>query len=171
MAIRCPACDTALTKDEFDGLPVFRCDSCLGYLIGNKRVEVIETRNFHMSHRLMQCASNAGTSDSPDRMKCPRCLRKMEKRPYRKMPEFKVDTCKHCDLIWFDAGEIEAIQLKFRDLPQPTKKDRDKVESGIDVTTMTTAQREAFEAHLAEMYKNGKRPTLEELVQSLDRMA
>ena len=168
MAFRCPSCESSLQKSSFDGLPVYRCNNCLGYLIGTKRVQVIETREFQVSQKLMDEASNAGPSDNANRVRCPHCLRRMEKKPYRKMTEFNIDVCKKCEVIWFDAGEIETIQLKFRDVLVAEPENRKKVDPPTPVENMTIAQREAFEKQLAGIYKGGKRQSLDQLVNSLN---
>lgn len=64
-------------------------------------------------------------------MKCPQCFTAMKATAYKKVPGLILDQCYHCNGIWFDRGELNAIPQKaeletdfnYRPLATPIRKE------------------------------------------------
>lgn len=48
-------------------------------------------------------------SDSPSARNCPGCARLMNRYRVGASPDFRVDHCHHCQLVWLDRGEWAAL--------------------------------------------------------------
>ncbi len=109
----CPLCSTELRRTTYEGLPLFACDTCSGYLVATNRVSAIERRREKNAEDLMQEAAPAKLKDNQEALRCPRCRGRMMKEFAKSPAEFHIDTCERCDVVWFDAGELALIQLTF----------------------------------------------------------
>ena len=50
-------------------------------------------------------------ADKSPKIACPNCGSKMRPRPYNYQYVIPVDKCLHCHKIWFDADELEILQI------------------------------------------------------------
>lgn len=108
--ITCPHCRVPLgvvtLDDRFRG---YQCPHCQGFLFDRNTFRLtIETRR----------AMATTPADPPRRLepaelerslRCPACSRPMDTHPYLGPGTLVIDTCKHCNLIWLDNGELNRV--------------------------------------------------------------
>lgn len=113
--MKCPTCEKQLSRDTYEDLVVHHCSGCNGYLVDIERFKVIQSRpEEHLAHLEQEIASAASSHDTLKRIRCPKCREKMEKRPtHFGEQKFFIDECHRCSLVWFDAGELAKLRLKF----------------------------------------------------------
>ncbi len=121
---RCPRCESALAELDYEGVPLRACPGCGGKLVGTRRVErILARREVAFSRDLHEKAQRFKERFfvNPLRMKeiereqpnlfCPNCGTKMLSRPYSYAYFVPVDKCLACQHIWFDADELEMLQI------------------------------------------------------------
>ncbi len=112
--MQCPTCATTLERAEYEDVTVFQCAQCLGYLIHKRRMVVIKSSRGESPAALQAEAAAEQRPDSEEQIRCPRCrVPRMHKERIRISPEeeFHLDTCKECDHVWFDGGELARWQI------------------------------------------------------------
>jgi len=107
--MNCPRCSSALNRSRYEGLPVFTCDNCNGYLVATRRVTDINRRRAKSPEDLKQEALVDGNKDSERALLCPRCQRPMDKEFWKGLASFHIDNCRNCEFVWFDAGELARL--------------------------------------------------------------
>lgn len=131
----------------YEGLPVFRCDHCFGYLVGRQRMEGIR-RIRKKSVEELKCETLAEIGeDTQQELRCPRCRGKMRKELLKEPMSFHIDTCGSCRLIWFDGGELARLQLDHEIRPQS----KEAAELQRRHREMTPERRAEFEQNLAKL--------------------
>jgi len=166
--MRCPSCPGQLERTRYEGLPVFRCLACLGYLVETRRVTDIKRRRFKPDARL-QADALAAHDDNTESIRCPRCRREMAKERSKRPLSFHIDTCHDCSLVWLDLGELARIQLDFEATPRA--KDAQRLQKRHQ--EMTDAERDEFARNLAALPPGDASllsPFGEALVESLAQM-
>ncbi|HUS40176.1 MAG: zf-TFIIB domain-containing protein [Pirellulales bacterium] len=143
----CPLCSTELRRTTYEGLPLFACDTCSGYLVATNRVSAIERRREKNAEDLMQEAAPAKLKDNQEALRCPRCRGRMMKEFAKSPAEFHIDTCERCDVVWFDAGELALIQLTF----EATAAGQDAARFQDRHRTMSSEEKQEFEQQLARL--------------------
>ena len=141
----CPVCSVDLARTDYEGFPVFKCGQCSGYLIANRRIEGIKRTRDRPSTELMQEAEAEAAQDSEERLRCPDCKARMRKKSLPQPAQFKLDVCEACELVWFDGGELAAIQLYYENsakgrqqaqyqkrMASLTPSDQDRLQKQID---------------------------------------
>jgi len=121
----CPRCRVLLTETFYEGVPVRVCPKCTGKLVGAAGVDriiarrevafsedlVSKARAFHekvLKNPVKRDKINAAvTAELP----CPACGYRMAPRPYNYQYFVPVDKCLSCSSIWFDADELEILQI------------------------------------------------------------
>ncbi|MBN2199879.1 MAG: M48 family metalloprotease [Candidatus Aminicenantes bacterium] len=135
----CPRCRRPLRDDFYEGVAVKACPACRGKLVSMSGVERILTRKqYAFSENLVRkalefkktilrnplvAARKAGRKP-PSHMLCPRCGARMISLPYNYQFFIPVDKCLSCRRIWFDADELEMLQVlveqhSARGMPTP----------------------------------------------------
>ena len=145
--MKCPVCATSLQRIRYEGLPVFRCDGCLGYLLGTKRMTDISRNRTNPPEQLLVEAKQVAAPRPEGGLRCPRCRAAMECETWRSSPAFQIDTCVSCDFVWLDAGELGLMQLAY----EATPKEKEASAFRDRLRTMTPAERAQFEADLAQL--------------------
>ena len=125
-AVACPICDVPLETCDYEGATVFVCRKCGGRLATTPQVQRILTRReMRFDERQQQLAEYVVQHGDELRrdfarrrgskemllVACPRCGRTMVRRHYSYDYAIEVDYCGVCDLFWFDADELEALQV------------------------------------------------------------
>jgi Zn-finger nucleic acid-binding protein len=87
--------------------------------------------------------------DTDDPLKCPRCCAAMQKEFIEEPASFFIDTCRTCELVWFDGGELARLQLSYEISP----KGREAAEFQRRLREMTVEEREQFERNLTLLPK------------------
>jgi heat shock protein HtpX len=125
----CPRCRVLLTETFYEGVPVRVCPKCTGKLVGAAGVDrIIARRELTFSDALgakarafkeqvlrnplkKQKINASVTGELP----CPACGYRMVPRPYNYQYFVPVDKCLSCSRIWFDADELEILQILIED--------------------------------------------------------
>ena len=110
----CPVCSEDFVQIEYEGEAVLRCPKCRGSVRPGYRLEIIRHRQLRKTDELKAEAQSEFSHDTKDKIRCPRCHGKMEKRPIDgRYPSLTLDHCRNCDWIWLDGGELPLAQLLF----------------------------------------------------------
>jgi Zn-dependent protease with chaperone function/Zn-finger nucleic acid-binding protein len=121
----CPRCRIALRDNFYEGVPLKICPECGGKLIDSAVMErIIARREVAFSEHLKQKAKDFEESflrdpvlrkkihaDKSSKVTCPNCGYRMRPRPYNYQYVIPVDKCLACHKIWFDADELEILQI------------------------------------------------------------
>lgn len=126
---RCPRCQAVLLDGFYEGVSIKTCPKCQGKLVGSELMDRIVVRkevafskdlqkkardfreNFMDNPVLIKKISTAET----DPAYCPNCGSKMFPRPYNYQYIIPVEKCLSCHKIWFDADELEILQILIED--------------------------------------------------------
>lgn len=120
--MNCPVCRKMLlipTALEI-GLPVSGCTECNGALVSLAAYRYWRT---HHAEDAEPASEDGFSPDSAQTLTCPKCVGLMDK--YRFSPDDrKIDRCSHCDEVWLDGGEWNALkethlQLRLTELFSP----------------------------------------------------
>lgn len=109
----CPACQIPLTRITTERGIIWHCEKCDGRAVGVSLLrgtftaECINPIWLHAIHH----EGRAGRA-------CPACLRAMIDVPLATGAPVNVEVCQLCQMIWFDAGEIQSLTQK----PPPPEK-------------------------------------------------
>lgn len=121
----CPRCRLPLGDFFYEGVAVKVCRQCLGKLVDTQAMErILARREFTFSPELVNKAvafkqqfltnpikaqKQKDKESSP--VFCPSCGYRMVSRPYNYQFFLPVEKCLSCNKIWFDADELEILQI------------------------------------------------------------
>ena len=108
----CPACRLPLTEMRTGNGIIWRCEKCDGRAAGLqllRRTFTPESINPLWLHAI----HNEGSSARP----CPSCGNAMIEVALDSSSGIRVEVCRICEFVWFDAGETQTLQV--RPLPKP----------------------------------------------------
>ena len=111
--MKCPVCNTELKRILYEGMPVFRCFGCAGYLMQEKRLESIRRIPGTSIELLKQEVIDEYHPDTIEKIKCPRCFYPMRKVKVPPPASLMIDVCGDCGNVWLDGGELARIQLAY----------------------------------------------------------
>lgn len=128
---KCPRCRVSLKSAYYEGVPVQICPQCSGKLVASTFKERIITRKeIKFSDYLIQKAREFMNdfmqhpfqvkkivSRRSENISCPSCGSRMIPRPYSLYYVIPVDKCLSCQKIWFDADELEILQILIEGRP------------------------------------------------------
>jgi heat shock protein HtpX len=125
----CPRCRVPLAETFYEGVSVRVCGRCGGRLVDGGSVDkIVARREVTFSAALREKArrfreaalrnplrrqkiESALAADVP----CPACGYRLAARPYNYQYFVPVDKCLSCGKIWFDADELEVLQILIED--------------------------------------------------------
>ena len=121
----CPRCRVPLRENYYEGAPMKICPDCGGKLIDAAVMErIIARKEVAFSDHLKAKAKDFEENflfdpvlrkkihaDKSPKIVCPNCGARMRPRPYNYQYVIPVDKCLHCHKIWFDADELEILQI------------------------------------------------------------
>jgi heat shock protein HtpX len=123
---KCPRCRKVLSDDTYEGVAVKFCRSCRGRLVLSAGLDrILARREFSFSEDLVRravelkktivrnplvAAQKAGLKNVGTLI-CPHCGARMWPRPFNYQYFVPVDKCLSCYRIWFDADELEILQI------------------------------------------------------------
>jgi len=121
----CPRCRVPLAETFYEGVAIKACGRCRGRLVGMASVDrIVARREYAFSEALVAKArefrdrvmlnplKKQKLTDEPGaRIACPNCGYGMVPRPYNYQYFIPVDKCLSCSRIWFDADELEVLQI------------------------------------------------------------
>jgi heat shock protein HtpX len=125
----CPRCRVPLAGAFYEGVPVRVCERCRGRLVDAASVDRIvarheltfseplveKARRFREKVLLNPLKKQKIESDLGAAIACPNCGYRMVARPYNYQYFVPVDKCLSCSKIWFDADELEVLQVLIED--------------------------------------------------------
>ena len=110
----CPVCSEEFIETDYEGETVLRCRKCRGAFLPRYRLEIIKHKQARTDGELKAEAKDEFSSDTKDKLRCPRCNGKMQKKPIDgRFAALTLDHCKTCDWIWLDGGELALVQLFY----------------------------------------------------------
>ena len=114
---RCPKCKIPLCRIEIQGVAVHTCPDCKGELVEQMRLKALQRRADPAWTEAKKDAlcELADRSNDLDETICPRCGRQMDKFLFRHYANLQVDQCRKCGDYWFDAGELEKMQILYHE--------------------------------------------------------
>src|SRR5512138_3380628 len=125
----CPRCRVPLAETFYEGVATRVCPRCGGRLVDMASVDkIVARREVAFSDALREKARRFRESSlrnplrrqkiesalAPD-VPCPACGYPMAARPYNYQYFVPVDKCLSCEKIWFDADELEVLQILIED--------------------------------------------------------
>ncbi|MCA9114731.1 MAG: zf-TFIIB domain-containing protein [Planctomycetaceae bacterium] len=116
--MKCPVCGTSLTQAKYEGVPIYHCLECRGFLASRSRAMGIRHKADRSPEILLDEAKTQLLADTRKTIRCPTCRDLMRKESIPGAAQFKLDVCHRCDLIWFDGGELALFQLAWEASPQ-----------------------------------------------------
>ncbi len=114
--MKCPRCFRELTKSEYEGYPIYRCNDCGGYWVGGSELrKIIETRKEIMPKEALEEAKRWRSNAIPkrelnDEYPCPSCSSTLSRAVYGYDTGVVVDRCPDGCGVWLDKGELIALQ-------------------------------------------------------------
>lgn len=122
---KCPRCRISLQDTFYEGVAIKICSQCQGKLIDTAVIErIIARKEVAFSEHLTKKAQEFRETYmwNPVKLKkinwrnspqifCPHCGTKMLPRPYTYQYIIPVDKCLSCYKTWFDADELEILQI------------------------------------------------------------
>ena len=148
--MKCPTCSSELKRILYEGLPVFRCMKCHGYLLGENRVEGVKRARKRTAEQLKRDVAAEAGSDTEETIRCPRCRRKMRKRFLKEPAALHLDVCPECEHVWFDGGELARMQLTH----EISAQGRDAAEHRRRIEEMTPEAKAEFQRNLSKLKKD-----------------
>ena len=147
---KCPKCSVDLKRKEYEGFAVLQCESCRGHLVTHPRLDAILRVDRLPADELKAEARSSFREDTAERLRCPACLRFMEKKPLR-LPgcELQMDACPHCAQIWMDGGELALAQLGHQTSPRFL--DAQGMKRRVAELELSPERKAAFEQDLAAL--------------------
>lgn len=121
----CPRCKVQLLDTFYEGAAIQACQRCGGRLVDASSVDrILLRKEFNFSEGLLARARDfrekfltnpvkkqrAKDKEFPA-LACPNCGYRMMLRPYNYQYFIPVDKCLSCYKIWFDADELEILQI------------------------------------------------------------
>jgi len=121
----CPRGHGPLEEEELEGVRLMTCPRCRGRCVASRQQvsRIIAREGVAFSPALVLQARSAaealmvntakltGRVPQAPRCVCPECARMMSHRPYSYQFFLPIDECLHCGAIWFDANELEFLQI------------------------------------------------------------
>ena len=122
----CPRCGGMLRERDYEGVTVRACENCGGKLVDTFAVErILARQELTFSNGLRQKArqfqerffvnplkaKELDLKEPAGTLFCPSCGAKMLHRPYNYQYFIPVEKCLTCHKIWFDADELEILQI------------------------------------------------------------
>ncbi|MFZ5801482.1 MAG: M48 family metalloprotease [Candidatus Omnitrophota bacterium] len=124
--LKCPNCLVNLKEEEYEGVPVLKCEDCAGTFLEQQKVSRIlirEDKDF--PDEVVQLAKTAIAGKEKTFLKksegkqlwvltCPKCGRKMHRQFFVYSYPVEIDRCYYCAGVWFDKSELEVLQYIYQ---------------------------------------------------------
>ncbi len=118
----CPTCKIPLSEVLYEGVPIWHCRYCQGFLVEESKINRVLSREIQeFSEEVVRYGLNLLEQRKRRLLKkediapkfhlrCPLCSKKMQRRFYTLAYFIEVDICNYCHIIWFDKNELEVLQ-------------------------------------------------------------
>jgi Zn-finger nucleic acid-binding protein len=123
----CPSCGSELMGVNYGGVGIDHCPNCKGNLVAETQLRAIKRRR---EMRVTGLGVPRMRPHPEKVLRCPRCDLEMQKSPdygeeelgprddgvkhIRPSTFVVVDQCPSCKTLWLDLGELEAVQVAYR---------------------------------------------------------
>ena len=121
----CPRCLTPLADTFYEGVPIKACGRCGGKLVASSHMDRIilrrevafsdallaKAKDFREQFLLNPLKKQRAKEQDAEELYCPGCGQPLLARPYNYQYFVPVDKCLACYKIWFDADELELLQI------------------------------------------------------------
>jgi len=114
--MNCPRCKSGLVVVEYSDVELDWCPECGGLWFDSGEMELLARKTTDNPGEGGLCPSEPAITRE-DRLKCPLCRRKMDKRLLGHPNPVIADVCPHCDGLWLDQGELEQVLGRSTDIP------------------------------------------------------
>ena len=106
--MKCPKCDIEMQPKSYDELTIDRCFSCGGIFLDKGQLDTIDNQNLAT---LVDVVGASEKAELMDRLagRCHRCDQEMTRLTGANDVVF--DWCDKCEGIFFDRGELSAMNL------------------------------------------------------------
>jgi Zn-dependent protease with chaperone function/Zn-finger nucleic acid-binding protein len=123
----CPRCRTLLHDIFYEGVRIQTCRDCRGRLVPISAMDRLIARReaaFTEDQKIKAAVFEREVVNNPrlrrknrveEGLECPGCGHTMLSRPYSYQDILPVDKCLSCHRIWFDADELEILQILIED--------------------------------------------------------
>jgi len=125
MQNRCPRCHVLLSDGYYEGTPIKICPQCNGKLVDSSfKWRILSRKEVTFSEDLVKKAHDFREQflsnpvyiqtlreQKSKKITCPHCGSRMLARPFNYQYVIPVDKCFYCYKIWFDADELEILQI------------------------------------------------------------
>jgi Zn-finger nucleic acid-binding protein len=154
MTLVCPRCQIPLKQTKMQHGIFWSCGNC-----GGRAVTVELLRRTFTPESINPLWLHAIRGDGQSSAGCPFCKRPMLEVSLSDQAAVKVDVCKLCHFVWFDAHEVES--LTPRPLSEIQHEDRERIASEkvkafakkIDAAQFTTLPNSETWSALAELFR------------------
>ena len=110
----CPACRIPLTEMRTSNGIIWRCEKCEGRAVGLELLRRTFTPQ-SINPLWLHAVHNEGGTARP----CPSCGNRMIEVALDSSSGIKVEVCRICEFVWFDAGETQRLQVRPLSKPPP----------------------------------------------------
>ena len=109
-ALPCPLCAEPLAKSLLDDAHVIEhCERCRGVLLERAVFAAAVTGRRARAAGAGVPLAEIDRREFQRRVTCCRCRTRMDVHPYYGPGNVVIDTCRNCDLVWLDFGELRQI--------------------------------------------------------------
>ncbi len=105
--MNCPVCDHPLIILELNQIEIDYCTSCHGIWLDEGELELM-LQNSDVKNKFLESFS-VDKSSREKFIRCPICLKKMEKVICGDSKRITLDKCKQQHGIWFNKGELQDV--------------------------------------------------------------
>ena len=117
-AMSCPKCDQPLVRVATPHAVFWRCEGCRGTAIGLDALR----RTFERG-QINAVWQRARTEHGSPAAACPSCRNQMIEVAATEQPEPRIEVCRICHFLWFDADEL----TRLTPLPPPAQSSKQEL--------------------------------------------
>jgi Zn-finger nucleic acid-binding protein len=105
--LNCPFCNNPLVILELNLVEIDYCTNCHGIWLDNGELELLMQDSEEKTQLLNSFSVNRDSGEKI--LKCPICMKKMEKVTCGTDNKVTLDKCKRDHGLWFNGGELEQV--------------------------------------------------------------
>ena len=116
--MKCPVCDELMVVLELEEIEIDYCTECEGIWLDGGELELLLEEASEKEE--LVSSFNVDDSSSETKIRCPICLKKMEKIFVGKENKILLDRCRNNHGLWFNKGELYDV-VKLGSLDEDNK--------------------------------------------------